>query len=168
LHLQLESKSLNNLAKDYYYLGKYDLAEPLYLRAIATSQKLRTMSATAVAWYKKNYALLLYAQGKKGQAEPLFKEAMDIFVQNKHARDAAFSQYELAELYRRQKKYDEAEGLFKKAIPAMENAPGHVQYELAVILAKYASLLRETGRETEALPLEARAKELKSKYAPKS
>lgn len=161
------AQSLNNLAKDYYYQGKYVEAEPLYIKAISISQKLKDPSPSDWAWYTKNYALLLYAQGKTAQAEPLFEKARKFFAENQRDRDVAFSLYELAELYRRQKKYEEAEAWFKKAIPLMEKASGQNQYEVATTLDKYAALLRETGRESEAIPFEARVKEIKSTYARK-
>jgi tetratricopeptide (TPR) repeat protein len=165
-HVDL-AESLNRLAKCYYYLGEYDRAEPLYLRVISLSQKFQGQSSLDLAWYTKNYALLLYAQNKNAQAESLFQKAQEMFAQEKRDRDAAFSFYELAEFYRRQKKYDEAEVWFNKAIPLIDKVPDQDPYEFATILERYASLLRDTGRKTEAIPIEERAKLLKSSDARK-
>ncbi|MDT4896705.1 MAG: hypothetical protein QOH25_1782 [Acidobacteriota bacterium] len=157
--------SLNNLAKVYYYLDKYERAEPLYQRAISISQKFKDKSPADLAWYTKNYALLLYAQGKSAQAESLFRNAIDMFPQSQKDSSEAYSLYELAELYRHQKKYKESEASYKKALILMDKIPEQDQHQLATTLQKYASLLRQMNREAEAVPLEERAKNIKSKYA---
>jgi tetratricopeptide (TPR) repeat protein len=159
--------SLNNLAKAYYYQGKYEQAEPLYQRAISITEKLQPLSLDNLAWYTKNYALLLYAQGKKAQAEETLRKAFEMFAKSRDNTSKAVSFYELAELYRRQKNYAEAEIWFKQALALMDDPKGQGHYKLAATLVKYASLMRETNREAEALTLEARAEKIRARYARK-
>jgi tetratricopeptide (TPR) repeat protein len=156
----------NNLAKAYYYQGKYDQAEPLYLRVIAATQKLQNPSAVTLARYQKNYALLLYALGKDDQAEPLFRQSLDVFTRNHEENRVSFSWFELAELYHRQKNYSKAEPLYQTALKLMDR-PGQDRVDLALALEKYASLLRETNRESEAAQPETRAKTIRSTLAGK-
>lgn len=160
-HPQLVN-SINNLAKVYYYQGKYDEAEPLYQKLLETYKKSPNASPTGLAWYTKNYALLLYARGKKAEAEQLFQSALAIFAKEDDDGDAAYSLYELAELYRRQKKYDEAEPLYKDALARMERAAKPDRGRYVAALEKYAALLRQTNREAEASSAEARAREVRS------
>jgi tetratricopeptide (TPR) repeat protein len=161
------AQSLNNLAKDYYYQGKYAQADPIYRRAIAIAEELQDKAPTDLGWYKKNYALLLYAQERKTEADTLFGQAMAIFAKAKDETAAAISAYELADLYRHQRRYEESEPLFASAVVMIEKVSGSRSHRLYTVLLKYASLLRETDRETDAIPLEKKAEEIKSTYARK-
>ena len=71
----------------------------------------------------------------------------------------------LAELYRVQGKYTEAETLLKRALGIYEKALGPDHPSVAVILKNYAALLRATHRDVEAANMEARADAIRSKYA---
>ncbi len=69
----------------------------------------------------------------------------------------------LAELYRAQGKYAEAEPLNQRALVIREKALGPDHPHVAQSLENYATLLRETGRNTEAAKMEARAKAIRAK-----
>ena len=71
----------------------------------------------------------------------------------------------LAELYRTQGKYAEAEPLYNRALAIVEKALGPEHPYVATSLANYAALLRKTGRGEEAEKLEARAKAIRAKHA---
>ncbi len=71
----------------------------------------------------------------------------------------------LAELYRAQGRYAEAEPLYKRALAIFEKALGPGHPLVAQSLENYALLLRETGRTTEATKMEARAKAILAKHA---
>lgn len=157
------AQSLNNLAKDYYFQDKFGDADPLYLRAINISQKHQAEAPGDLAWYTKNYALLLYAQGKNTLAESRLREAFDLFPKSQRESSEAFTSYELAELYRRQKKYDDSEIRFKQALTLMEQIKGYDRYQFVKTLERYAKLLRDVNRIDEAKRLEERAIGMRSK-----
>ncbi len=71
----------------------------------------------------------------------------------------------LAELYRAQGKYAEAEPLHKRALAIREKALGPEHPHVATSLMNYARLLRETGRSAEAAKMEARAKAIRAKHS---
>ncbi len=71
----------------------------------------------------------------------------------------------LAELYREQGKYAEAEPLYKRSLAIKEKALGPEHPHVATGLENYAALLRKTNREAEAARLEARAKAIRAKHA---
>ncbi len=71
----------------------------------------------------------------------------------------------LAELYRAQGRYAEAEPLFKRALAIVEKSLGPEHPHVAKALQNYAALLRETGRGAEATRMEARAKAVLAKHA---
>jgi tetratricopeptide (TPR) repeat protein len=66
-------------------------------------------------------------------------------------------------LYYNQGKYAEAEPLYKRALAISEKALGADHPAVADVLENYASLLRTTGRDSEAEKLEARASAIRKK-----
>ena len=58
---------------------------------------------------------------------------------------------DLAELYTDQARYAEAEDLFLLALEILEQAMGPEHVSVADVLENYGSLLRQTGREAEAV-----------------
>ena len=69
----------------------------------------------------------------------------------------------LAELYRVQAKYVEAEALYKRAMAVLEKALGPEHPHVANVLENMAKRCRNMGKEEEAEKLEARVKEIQSK-----
>jgi tetratricopeptide (TPR) repeat protein len=73
----------------------------------------------------------------------------------------------LAELYKFQGKYTDAEPLYQQALQIMEKALGPEHPHLATCLENYALLLRMTRKEAEALPFESRARAIREKQGKK-
>ena len=71
----------------------------------------------------------------------------------------------LAELYRTQGKYAEAEPLYKRSLAILEKVLGPNHPDVAKSLEIYAALLQETGRGSEAEELGSRAKAIRVKHA---
>src|SRR5262249_45348842 len=65
--------ALNNLALTYQDLARYTEAETFHRRAIVIDEKVLGKDHPDVARDYNNLALLLHAQGKYEQAEPLFR-----------------------------------------------------------------------------------------------
>ena len=107
-----------------------------------------------------------YQQGNYPEAEKLFaaalKEAEWFGPQDPRL---ATSLNNLAELYRVQGRYAEAEPLHKRALAIAEKALGPDHPHVATSLENYAALLRKTGRTTEATEMETRAKAIRAKHA---
>ncbi len=68
----------------------------------------------------------------------------------------------LALLYATQGKYAEAEPLYQRALGIVEKALGPEHPHVAQSLENYAALLRKTGRDDEAVKLEARARAIRA------
>ncbi len=73
--------------------------------------------------------------------------------------------YNLADLYRTQGRYSDAEPLYKQALAIWEFVLGPEHHHVASGLESYAALLREIGETAQAHELEARAKAIRSKTA---
>jgi tetratricopeptide (TPR) repeat protein len=70
--------------------------------------------------------------------------------------DMAYPLNELANLYRDQGKYAEAEPLYQRALYIWEQALGPNHPYTQTVVRNYAMLLRKMGREAEASKLESR------------
>jgi hypothetical protein len=70
--------------------------------------------------------------------------------------DVATGLHNLAELYCAQRRYDEAEPLFRRALVIGERVLGPEHAQVVMTRAHYAAMLRETGRADEADRLEGR------------
>lgn len=76
------------------------------------------------------------------------------------------SLYSLAEFYRAQGELDKAESQYQRALSLKERISGPEHPDVATILQKYAALLREARRFTEAEHLIARANAITGKHTP--
>jgi len=70
--------SLNNLAATYRALGRYDEAEPLYVRSLGIREKVLGAENPEVATSLNNLAALHDARGDLDGAEPLYRLALKI------------------------------------------------------------------------------------------
>jgi tetratricopeptide (TPR) repeat protein len=75
--------------------------------------------------------------------------------------DTATSLNNLAELYRAQGKYEQAEPLYQRSLAIWEKALGPEHPNVATALQNYAVLLRRANRGPEAEKPEARAKRIR-------
>jgi tetratricopeptide (TPR) repeat protein len=71
----------------------------------------------------------------------------------------------LAELYRAQGRYADAEPLYQQALATWEKALGPDHPNVAATLENYAELLRDVGRGGEAAAMEDRAEAIRAKRA---
>jgi tetratricopeptide (TPR) repeat protein len=169
---------LNSLADEYRAVGRYQEAEQLYRRALAIAETTLGPHDPALVATINNLADLYRAQGKYSQAEPLYKRALALAekaaaVSSQSAREAvppagtgeprasevelATHLNDLADFYRAQRKYAEAEPLYWKAVVLCEKARGRGNPTLAVTLNNLGDLYRAQGRNAEAEPLYRRA-----------
>jgi len=106
-----------------------------------------------------------YQEGHYGDAEKSFvaavKEAEGFGPDDPRL---ATSLNNLAEVYRAQGRYGEAEPLDKRALAIWEKALGPEHPDVATSLENYAALLRKTNREAEAATMEARVKAIRTRH----
>ncbi len=151
-------------------LLRYDKAEPLYLRAVATWQQTLGPHDAALATCLHNLAELYRAQSHYTQAEPLARQALAMrerLFGPDHA-DVATSLNTLALLYVAQPRYGKAEPLYVRTVATGEQTLGPDHAGMAVVLESYAALLRHTQRDMRAFTIQARAKAIRARYAQQS
>lgn len=164
----LLSAALNNLATLRQSQGDFAGAAALYQRGLkilkpaATSQDSRY--AVPVAAALNNLAIHHLGQERYAKAESLLRLALDKFADHPHAIDAlrAVTLNNLAELYRRRGMNEEAERFFEQSLSTVEASLGPDHLHTAIALEGYALLLRQTGRDADAEPFEARAKAIRA------
>jgi CHAT domain-containing protein/Tfp pilus assembly protein PilF len=113
-----------------------------------------------------NLALLYQAQGEYAQAEPLYRQALEIY---KHALgerhpDYGTSLHNLASLYRAKGEYAQAEPLAQKALDLRKEVLGERHPDYGTSLNNLASLYLAQGEYAQAEPLYRQALEM-SKHA---
>jgi tetratricopeptide (TPR) repeat protein len=96
--------------------------------------------------------------GKAQEAERHFQLALqEAEKEGPHCAKVTTSLVNLANTYRQQGKYVEAEPLYQRAIQAKEKSVGPLHKELIPVLENYAKMLKASGRGAEADKLEKKA-----------
>src|SRR5439155_3040183 len=131
-----------------------------------TQQLLQPSAPTDQAGDLNNRAVSFRSQGRYAEAEPLFRQALEITEHAKGAEhlDVAIILNNLGELYYVQGRYAEAEPLYQRALSIKEKMLGPDDLGLATTLENYAVLLARTNREDQATTLAARAKSIRAKH----
>ena len=126
-----------------------------------------TALAQQTQWEKLNGAgMEAYERGRYAEAEKLWlaalKEAKTFVGDDPRL---ATSLNNLAELYRAQGKYAQAEPLYQRALAIWQKALGPEHPQVAMVLENYAALLHWLNRDAEADKMEARAQAIRAKHA---
>jgi tetratricopeptide (TPR) repeat protein len=159
------AENLNNLALLYFAQGKYEEAEPLYLRSLAILEKQLGENHPNVATSLNNLAALYKTQEKYKEAEPLYLRSLAILEKQlgENHPDVATSLNNLAILYRVQGKYEEAEPLYLRSLSIREKQLGENHPDVATSLNNLAILYRVQGKYAETEPLYLRALSIREK-----
>jgi len=163
LHQTEEGESSLALAwKAAQYLhvcGRYQEAEPHYLRALSIREQHRGPEHPEVAQALNWLAILYRHQGRYQEAELHYLRALSIREQHRGPEhpEVAGSLNSLAGLYWQQGKYAQAETLLQRALSIREQHRGPEHPEVARSLNNLAMLYREQGRDAEAEQLLQRA-----------
>ncbi len=115
-----------------------------------------------------NLALMYDEQGRYADAEPLYKQSLEIGEKSlgKDHPDVAHSLNNLAALYYAQSRYVDAEPLYKRSLEIRENKLGKDHPNVATTLNNLANLYRQQGRYADAEPLYQRAIAIMKKKFP--
>jgi len=113
------------------------------------------------------HAQTLHALGRYAEAEPLFRQALEIgakTIGTEHPDCAAYLN-NLASLLWDMGRHDEAEPLFRQALEIGEKFSGTEHPTYAIRLNNLALLLQDMGRRDEAEPLFRQALEIDAKFS---
>ena len=158
------ASTLYNLAILRRQQGQLDEAGQLYRRGLEIRERKQGPNHPDVATILNNLAALEAARGRYDAAQPLLERALTIretVLGNDHILTAE-SMNNLALLYAAQGNGAAAEPLYQHAIAVLEKAGGPGKGELDRVLDNYAALLYDTGRDTKAQEIEARARVIRA------
>ena len=155
----------------------YRLTEPFRIAAQARTGELIWRDASGflaenlgedhpdTATSYNNIAYNLDAQGRYGEAEPLYQKALEISKRElgEDHPDTAMSYNNVAYNLNAQGRYDEAEPLFRKALEIRKRVLGEDHPDTATSYNNVASNLDDQGRYGEAEPLYRKALEIRKR-----
>ena len=147
--------TLEYLAGFYLRQHKYELAEPLYLRALAI-HKCLVSSYRSRANIMHGLADLYWSQGKLEDAQACCEQALafrERHLGTNHPYTAR-SLSALARLLQNQGKYEQVESLYRRALNIQEHQLGVTHPDTQHTKRFYAKFLHSIGRDTEAAALD--------------
>ena len=137
----------NQAGMSAYQRGDYAEATKQWEAALKEAQGFGAQDPR-FATSLNNLAELYRAQGRYGEAEPLFKRSLAIWEKalGPEHPEVAASLNNRALLYQAQGRYGEAEPLFKRSLATYEKALGPEHPNIAASLNNLAELYRAQGR----------------------
>ncbi len=150
---------LHQTARYLYQRGRYQEAEPLYLRSLAIREQHLGPQHPDTATSLDSLGKLYYHQEKNEQAESLYQRAFTIREQHLGPQhpDTAKSLHNLAGLYFTLGEYEQAESLYQRALAIREQQLGPEHPDTAKSLQNLAQLYEALGKDEQAELLYLRA-----------
>jgi len=146
-------------------MGKYDVAEPLVIRALTIRQKQFGAKHPLVAQNLSIFAVILTAQGKYDQAEPLLQRAIAAEEESLGVDHPDISENlkNLSVLYISAGRAADADETLRKLMVRDEKAFGADSAAVASDLEALSVVLKVEHKAPEALQLLTRAQQIKAK-----
>ena len=167
-HERILATSLANLQEILLYLGKYDEAESIGLRAMEVYEKAYGPDHNFVACAIDVLVRTLTTQQRFAEAEPLAQRSLRILekaVRPGHP-DIATSLRNLADIYVTQGKYDAAEQALRRALEIRTEEFGRSSLAVGDILNRLGVAYAREGRSREAEPLYREALQIRTDLLP--
>jgi tetratricopeptide (TPR) repeat protein len=160
--------SLSRIADVYQRQKKYVEAEPLFKQALTLAEKSKAPGKNVVAMCLGSLGALYIAQNNLPQAESQLKSLIAMLdgagsgeVANPRFLPSALDN--LAVVYRSQKKFAQAQALYRRAIPLWEQVAGADDPDTATSMNNLATLYYYERKYSEAEPLFIRALAIREK-----
>ncbi|MCP4695272.1 MAG: tetratricopeptide repeat protein [Gammaproteobacteria bacterium] len=114
------ASSLNNLSTLYYFMGAYDKALPLSQRALKIKEKILGRKHLNTALSLNNLARLYDSMDADDKALPLYQRALEIISDGRNLEGLWTTKSNLALLFAKRKRFEEAMPHFEAALDAIE------------------------------------------------
>jgi tetratricopeptide (TPR) repeat protein len=141
-------EATRGLATLYYYMGRYDEAEPLCAEGLEITRRLLSEEHEATLGFMNLSAMLHCQRGRYAQGTPLATSALQIGerVLGKEHPATVGSMFALGELYRFQDRYDDAEPLLEESVQLSRQVLGDEHFWTLYYMHHLAYLYRDQGR----------------------
>ncbi len=159
------SATCNAMAVSHSFTGNYYMAEPLYRRALESSERVLGPEHPDTLASLNNLANLLSEKGDRAGAEPLYRRALETRerVLGPEHPDTLTSLNNLAVLLRAKGDRDGAEPLYRRALETSERVLGTEHPDTLTSVNNLANLLNDKGDRAGAEPLYRRALETRER-----
>jgi serine/threonine protein kinase/Flp pilus assembly protein TadD len=144
---------LDDLAEIYLYWGKYEQAEKLFKETVESQGREGTSDPGAAVYSMDGLGRLYMAQEHFDKAEEQFKKGIDFGNHELPGKDHPLTLRninDLAVLYTKQKKYEDADRLFDEVLEARKRKLGDDHPDTLESKNDLAMLYKEQGRYEEA------------------
>ncbi|MCA9791228.1 MAG: tetratricopeptide repeat protein [Candidatus Eremiobacteraeota bacterium] len=153
---------LRNLVETYLMQQKFDEAEPHAKKWLEVAQL--TVGEEHLETANAYFALApIYEHRGDPKVEEAYRRSMEIRQKLLGVENPDFAT-SLAELLRVRGDFEQSAKLYSFVVTSMEEALGGDSVELIPVLEKYASVLKKTGNEEEAVPYETQAMVMRVQY----
>lgn len=156
--------TLNNLGATHEALGEYEQAELRYRHALTMIETIQGPDHPDVVVGLNNLASLYFSQHAFDKAEPLWQRGLSIsekFLGDAHPH-LIQPLLTLGLVTQVQKEFDRAESYYLRAIEIGKRALGADHPNLISLYERYASFLRQTGRDEEALEVDRQVEAIRA------
>jgi CHAT domain-containing protein/Tfp pilus assembly protein PilF len=139
--------ALNDLGRAHQALGRYGEAVGLFRQVLAAFQKNMSPTDPNIAQVLANLATALLLQGNAGEAEKLYKQALDIRTKQSAESPAVVVLINnLGNVYKSQARYDDADAQYKRALAMAEKIGGPDNLQVALVLNNLTKVYEDQGR----------------------
>ena len=156
------ARSLGNLGYLYLKTGRFDESEKRYRSAVTIVEKEAGPEDSEIAEFLSGLGWVCFQTGRYDEAEQHLKRGLAICNKKDEKTDPQVKAEILSNLgclfYRGLGQNEEAESSFKKALEIIEKDLNMLSPEARERMKEYANLLRRSGKQKEAVDLEARIK----------
>ena len=161
---QMQWLTLSQQVNQLYKKGKFNEAILVAKQALILAQSIHPGDHVDVATSLNNLGLLYCSQGHYDEAEPLYKQALEMYqLLFNGDQGVALSLNNLGLLYYSQGRYSEAEPRYKQALEMYRLLFTDDHADVAGSLNNLAALYSSQGRYSEAEPLHQQALEMRKR-----
>jgi tetratricopeptide (TPR) repeat protein len=144
--------ALHNMASAYTAARQYQEALAALKESFKLAEKVQQPHAELTGEILNSLGVAYFYQEKTGKAESLFQAAIQTYTAGGNVWEADLAQCfnNLAEVYRRRHRFQNAEAAYKRSIALTEEQLGPAHPDLAVILENLGDVYTDLKRYTEA------------------
>jgi tetratricopeptide (TPR) repeat protein len=142
-----------------------DQAEAYMKQAVSVSEQASGKESPQVAHDLENLATALWSEKKENEAEAARRRAIAILEKLPERKaELSLAEQHLADVYRGQQRFAEAESLYLRSVQAAETSSAPTAWVVSIAVERVATLYKEWGKPEQAVPYYIRAVKLEEAH----